>query len=816
MSRGRRGAAPRWQGISGQGRAGQGGGFRVLRGERRGEGWLGREEAEGGGGEGGRGEGGGEGGAVGAALGEFGVGVAGEAEDLVGGGAEPGLDGVGGGGGVDLVGDGGGEVVEPGEGVEVSFLGVEDDARGGALADLDDAGEEARVVEELGERGDGHDLRDGAEGVDLRRVAGGEVVEDVGNEVESVGDEVVEAGEGAGGGALDEARVDEGAGEEVGLAGAAAAGGGSGELAEVVGVGVGSPDVAGPEGAAVDVVLEVVADDVCLLEEEAHGVGEAEGVLGRAEGPDSAAAGGELARLHAAGDEDPGEALADEAGDGVAVAVVLVEVGGALGELGREGVGHAGAHVAGDVGDDGARLGREFAEDADDGAEVFEEGALVAVADALEAGVRVVEEGRVELPELARLVAVGPVPVKVHVVLYRVERAEDEVENANVEADLARELPDDGREGARDLAEHGVAEGLVGVGGREVAGEAREELEREGGADLGEAARERRRVRGHLAVGALLLPRRRRPRDGDRRRADVGEELGALRDERIAVAIERVEPAGDRAARADRRALGVAVEAVNGAVVGELCPGAEGVQVAPPAAFGEEELAGDDLEPGRPLLFRVRHRRRQLLPVDPVDRHHLVRVRRQRQRLALPELGDEAVVDLVLAPRRLGPVRPDVARPVVHARHEREPRRLQRRDPQLVPQLPHRRVLHARRRPARRRLGTVVLRRLHAVQRVRAARVRPHLRERDLRLRPLLQQEPPVRPEQHHAERPVHQPHRLAHHELVDVVLVLVTHHLVHVVHHQALVLQHQLVLARALRRPCHHLPFFPHRRRLQ
>ena len=75
------------------------------------------------------------------------------------------------------------------------------------------------------------------------------------------------------------------------------------------------PGGLGPEGAAIDEVLEVVAEDVGLLQEEAHVA--AEGALAAA--PDVVGEAG----LEAAGGELAREALADEAGDEVAVGVVL-------------------------------------------------------------------------------------------------------------------------------------------------------------------------------------------------------------------------------------------------------------------------------------------------------------------------------------------------------------------------------------------------------------------------------------------------------------------------------------------------------------
>src|ERR1700730_14874671 len=70
------------------------------------------------------------------------------------------------------------------------------------------------------------------------------------------------------------------------------------------------PDLARPETAPLVAVLPKVANDVRLLQEEPHGVGELK-------------LGAEERGLFARGGEEAGEALADEAGDVVAVEVVF-------------------------------------------------------------------------------------------------------------------------------------------------------------------------------------------------------------------------------------------------------------------------------------------------------------------------------------------------------------------------------------------------------------------------------------------------------------------------------------------------------------
>ena len=150
----------------------------------------------------------------------------------------------------------------------------------------------------------------------------------------------------------------------------------------------------------------------------------------------------------------------------------------------------------------------------------------------------------------------------------------------------------------------------------------------------------------------------------------------------------------------------------------------------------------------------------------------------------------------MLAPWRVRAPRDRVRRPVVHAPHVLELRRVERAGlgAELVADLANRRVLDAH------RLGSGLERLVDLVddlakERVRAARVRPHLWEGDLRRGALLQEQPALGVEEHHREGAVADALRLAGEELVDVVLVVGAEHLVVVVEDDALVLGHEVVL---------------------
>mmetsp|Transcript_125107 Transcript_125107/g.359203 ORF Transcript_125107/g.359203 Transcript_125107/m.359203 type:complete len:334 (+) Transcript_125107:1517-2518(+) len=323
---------------------------------------------------------------------------------------------------------------------------------------------------------------------------------------------------------------------------------------------------------------------------------------------------------------------------------------------------------------------------------------------------------------------------------------------------------------------------------------------------------------GHLAIRALLAAVGGRAHPG----LPAADEA---RDTVVALRVQRKAPPLLLAARPLRRGLrggnlvevgtGVAgaavevrVETVNVLQVDVLASGEGQVQLGPPLV---QEGLGDDAEPRRPqrhlgLQFPVRARQRpfERLHVDPPGGADLLGMRFQGELLPGPQLVQQQVVDLVLAPRGLAAVGPHIGGPIVHPSHVLEPLRVQlaQRDAELVAHLADRGVFHAHVDACGDVRGGVQLARAHAVERVAATSVCPHLGKRDLLRRALLQQELAVRVEQHHGKGPVQDAAGLPGHELVAVVLVIMADDFVHVVHRDALVLQHEVVLRHALRGP--------------
>mmetsp|Transcript_14506 Transcript_14506/g.43587 ORF Transcript_14506/g.43587 Transcript_14506/m.43587 type:complete len:789 (-) Transcript_14506:136-2502(-) len=629
---------------------------------------------------------------------------------------------------------------------------VQDELARLALADLDDAREDIRVVVALGKGGDGHDLRDGAEAEHLGIPQQREVIEALRNELERVRHEVVQAGQRA---ALILRER---------------------ELAERLGR-VELPDLLGPERAAVHEVLEVVPDDVGLLQEEAHGVAERQEV-----GLDGRVLVG-LARGLEAGDaEEAREALPDEARDEVAVPVVLRHGGRALAEVLGDELGHALAHALRDVGDDLAGRRRKVPENARDRVELLKQQGLVALAHAGHRPVARLAERRVV--KGAQVLALDVIAGEGgHVIFDGVEAAQDDVEDEHVEAEPLGQLANDGREGARDAAEDVVAEGDVLVGVLDLVRQdlVHAKLEVHRGEDLVHA-RELRKlallVDGDLAVGPLL------------------QRLGVRAARRHVVHLDgriRVKPGAGVTVASHVLARGV--EAVDGAHVHVLVGGKRGVEVLPPR--GHEALH-DDAEPGRPQQPRARlHHVLQLLEGDPLGVLHLLRVRVD---LHVVHLREEDVVDLVLSPGALLAVRDHVGGPVVHAREELHGlhRHVAGADAELVVELAHGGALHAGHAPERHIQRRVHLGGVEAVERVRAARVRPHVREGDLVRRALLQQELALLVEQEDAEGAVQDAALRRRVEAMHLVLGLVAHDAVVLVEHDALVLVHEVLLGHA------------------
>lgn len=195
--------------------------------------------------------------------------------------------------------------------------GLEDQVAGVAAPDLDVFVEHVQVAKALVDGGNGHHLRDGTEVEDRLVAQHAEVLERVHSVLEHI-----------------EGHLGQRPAGLLFVLG----------LAEVERVGdILAPDLFGPEETAVVDIFSEVTEDVVLLQEEAHRVGEGE-------------LQSQFRTLEPRGAEQHGEAFTDETGDIVAVEVELGE------GLDREGVvvlvcdaavvGHAEAHLAADGGDD--------------------------------------------------------------------------------------------------------------------------------------------------------------------------------------------------------------------------------------------------------------------------------------------------------------------------------------------------------------------------------------------------------------------------------------------------------------------------------
>mmetsp|Transcript_3591 Transcript_3591/g.6147 ORF Transcript_3591/g.6147 Transcript_3591/m.6147 type:complete len:400 (-) Transcript_3591:477-1676(-) len=343
-----------------------------------------------------------------------------------------------------------------------------------SLPDFGYSSKNVWVVVHLIQRRNGHHLGDGAEAEDLRVPQLLHVGQAVRRVPQRVGHQLVEAAEGVPA-VLRQRELPQ----------------------QPRGFGVLAPHLPGPPGAAVHIVLQEVADDVRLLQEEAHAVGQC-GLRGHLRG------------LLARGGEQPREALADEAGDVVAVEVVVPERGGALAQVRGGELAHAPAHALADVRDHPARVRVQRLVDAGHAGKVVQQVALVALPYVRHAH----PPPLVHQPRLVELLQVPHLLLHVlegqHVVLDGVQRAQRQVEHQDAHGHLPGQLQDDRRERARDLGQHALAVLLVLVGRGQVAAHAARGLEPEGGSNLVQPQQLPELpllVHADLAVAALLLLR---------------------------------------------------------------------------------------------------------------------------------------------------------------------------------------------------------------------------------------------------------------------------------------------------------------------
>ena len=279
-----------------------------------------------------------------------------------------------------------------------------------ALGDLDVALEHGVVSEAQLQRGNRHGLRDGAEVEDALLSQAGEIEQTVLHVLERVQDHL---------GVAVERRL-----AVLGLEQVL-------EVGDVLG-----PDLLGPEVPVVVMVLPDVTDDVRLLQEQAHRVVQT-GPLQQ----------GRVAKLGL--DEQAGQALSDQTGHVMAIQVVFLDgldAGVLEGGLAAV-VGHAVAHLVGDVLDDGLVGGLHLLELGDDVVELNQQFPVLLL------GAVAVEGPAVLLEEVLEAAQQGLLGLERDggVILDGVEAAQDEVEDADGDEQLGMQLLDDGAEAATGL-----------------------------------------------------------------------------------------------------------------------------------------------------------------------------------------------------------------------------------------------------------------------------------------------------------------------------------------------------------------------------
>lgn len=278
----------------------------------------------------------------------------------------------------------------------------------GAFCDLDVLLEDIRVLEALFERCNGHGLRDCAEVEDTLLLESSEVEEAVVGTSQSQQNHLGTAGQ----------RLVLVLGQEEVF-----------ELVHVLG-----PHLAGPEVALVLVVLANITDDVCLLQELAHGFVK---VLAL-----------QKSRVGQLGlDEQTCQTLSNQTGDVVAVLVVLFDCLDLLGTtlVGHLCiVGHTVTHAIRNVLDDDLVFGLDLLELGDDNVEVNTKFTILLVGAVACEIPAVLLEDVVEVAEQGLLGLEGDG----HVVFNGVETTQDQVEETDGDKELGVQFLDDSSETA--------------------------------------------------------------------------------------------------------------------------------------------------------------------------------------------------------------------------------------------------------------------------------------------------------------------------------------------------------------------------------
>mmetsp|Transcript_17637 Transcript_17637/g.25750 ORF Transcript_17637/g.25750 Transcript_17637/m.25750 type:complete len:457 (-) Transcript_17637:512-1882(-) len=416
---------------------------------------------------------------------------------------------------------------------------------------------------------------------------------------------------------------------------------GQGKLSKLASLRVFFPHLLWPEGAPVHVVLEVVPDDVGLLQEEPHAVGQLH-------------LQGQALTLLPRRTEQAGQTLAYHAGHKVAVAVVLHGGGGALAKVLAHKLRHARPHAPRDVSYHLARLGWQRSKSLGDVRESLQQNCFVALANPIHTPVCVQKSLLMEVYQQS-LLLLGVLEGS-HVVLHGVQPPQHQVEHQDVQAHLLRQLQDHRCKRARHLVEHILAELHVLIGHLEVLLHAPKQLQLQGSTELPHTASQPHRVNGHLAVGPLLH-----------------------------VLLTVPGPVLQNTTHSSTApVLGRWVEAVDALHVHCLVGGESGLQALPPP---HQPALLDDAEPGRPQQIWVSQHLVELSHGHVLHILHLLRVRLQVH-LGLYE---EDVVDLVFAPDGVGAVGHRIRGVVVQAGQELElvQRHLGGVNAQLVQELAH-------------------------------------------------------------------------------------------------------------------------------
>ena len=148
----------------------------------------------------------------------------------------------------------------------------------------------------------------------------------------------------------------------------------------------------------------------------------------------------------------------------MAVAIVRLARDRPLTHVDRDEIGHAVAHLDGDVADHILRRLGQAVEDAADSAKPLKQLTLSTLADTRHAPLLIAEVVTAKGAEVFALDVLLPLE-GCHIVLDGVEATQNDVKDQDVDRKVRRQLPDDSCERAADLAQLHITEEQVGVVG---------------------------------------------------------------------------------------------------------------------------------------------------------------------------------------------------------------------------------------------------------------------------------------------------------------------------------------------------------------